>query len=111
MEPRLGELRQIEAAVNGRSKGCHPENLDGHPQFQGTETTRKLEPVIGKVELGEVMLGILEIFRQNPESLPQLGQVAYQNATNLKRLKQPLVRIERERVRQLQALEQFAAAL
>src|SRR5580704_9691284 len=81
-QPRLGELRQREASLHSRSKSRHSEYLDRHPQLQRSKAARKLQAVIGKIELGRMLLRVPQIFRQNQKRVAQMGQFTHQNAAD-----------------------------
>src|SRR5579883_462880 len=94
----LGERGQCEAAFDGAAKGCHAENLDRHPELKRTKGSGQLQAVVGEIEFFRILVGILQVIRQDAERIAQLSQVADQNATDFERLKKPLVGIERKRV-------------
>jgi hypothetical protein len=56
-------------------------------------------------------MSVFEIFGQDLESIPQQIGITNQNATGFERLEQPFVRIERERIGEMNAPEEVAATL
>ena len=72
---------------------------------------RELHAEVGEVDLALVGDGVEQVVGRDLEGAPQQRAVAHEEAAALVRLVEPLVRIERDRVCELDPGERLAAAL
>src|SRR5438128_4272824 len=98
----LGQFRQLESARDRLSKSGNTERFERHPDFQRAKTSCQLNSVIAWIELGGFAVDVAQIVRSNLKGRFQQCDIAHQNAAALKRLKEPFVRIERDRIGALQ---------
>ena len=114
-----GVARMRSSASAARSKQrvdrgperVEPEGLDRQPDLERAPAARELEPEVGEVDLAVLDLGVLEVVGHDLERAAQQPSVAHEEAAALHRLVEPLVRVERDRVRRLDAGQRRAAAL
>jgi hypothetical protein len=74
------------------------EHLDRQPDFERPEPPGERDPVVSIVDLVRIRDDVLQVVRARRERLRQPGPVADEQAPDVKRLGQPLVRVERDRV-------------
>ena len=103
-----GPRRCLERARDRLPERLHTEELQRDPDLQCPRRAGQLEPEVGEVDLLLVGLGVAEVVGQHLERGPQRPPVAHEHAAALERLVEPLVRVERDRVRKLDPGQQGA---
>ena len=106
-QQRLGVLGQRDPAADRLAERRQPEDADRQPQLQRPRPARELHGAVAEVDLAAqhvAQVGALE--RERP--LEQV-RLAHEQAADLVRLEQPLVRVEHQRVGALEAGEQRPA--
>jgi len=109
LQPPLGQLRQFEAARHGRAEGVDAVMLQAHPELQRAEGARQFEPAVAEVDLGVEPVDIVHVGGNDAEDVDQPVLLAHQQAAEVEGLEEPLVRIERERIAQLEPGQRGAA--
>ena len=104
----LARSRQRSIAARNAST---PKKLERQPDLERARAARELEPAVGEVDLVVLHHGVLEVVGRDLERAAQQAPVADQQAAAPERLVEPLVRVERDRVGQLDAAQRLAAAL
>src|SRR6185437_16366847 len=84
--------------------------LDGQPDLDRPAGAGELEAAIGEVHAAAGPEVLLEVFRVELEGSLEGGAVTDQQAPDLERHREPLVRIERDRVREREPFEGRATA-
>ena len=98
---RSREQGEVERAVDRGAEGVEPERLDRQPDLQRPPAARELQAEVGEVDLALGDLGVLEVVGDDLERPPQLRALADEQRAALDRLVEPLVRVERDRVGEL----------
>ena len=112
--PRSGVPRGAPGRSTGRSRvrnAASPNVRTESPDLQRVARPRQLHPEVGEVDLLLVRDRVEQVLGRDLERAPQQGAVADEKAAALVRLVEPLVRIDRDRVRQLDPGERLASAL
>ncbi len=102
-------LGQGEAARDGIAKGVQAEGLQRHPEFESAEAAGELDAVVAEIHFLMEAVDVAEILGRDAERVFEQPLVAQQHATGLEGLEQPFVRIERERIDELNTLKRPAA--
>ena len=102
---------QVEAAVDRLPERGHAEVAQRDPELEGAAAAGELEAEIGEVHLAVDRLRVFEEVGGDLEASAQHGAVADEQRADLDRLVEPLVRVERDRVGELDAGECFPTAL
>ena len=94
----------VDVAADQRGHAVPAQVLEDHPELEGPEAARLLEPVLrvpGEAAEALALLGP-EIHRNQAPRVAEQSPVADERAPALHRHGEPLVRVERERVRALE---------
>ena len=103
---------EIEAAVDRDAERRQTEILDRQPDLDRVRCPRELHPVVGEVHLSRHRaLRVSQVVRMDLERVEELPSLADEETAAFEGLVEPLVRIERDRVGELDARESGAAAL
>ena len=102
---------QVEAAIDRVAEGGDAEVAQRDPELQGAAASRQLQPEIREVHLLVGRLDVAEVVGIDLEATAQRRTAAHEQRAELDRLVQPLVRVERDRIRQLDAGKRVPAAL
>src|SRR5687768_850910 len=100
-------LGQCDPMIDGSTESAESEIPDRHPELERAEASCKLDAVVAEVHLLVAAVGILQVIGNDPERVAQQSAIAQQKAAGFDRLKEPLVRIERDRVRQAKTIEKI----
>ena len=103
-DPRLGELGVGDPPLDGLPERGQAEHLERHPELERAKAARQLNAEVGEVHLPFLVLrpvDVAQVVGPRAEDLRQEPPVAHEHASDLEGLEEPLVRIERERVRAL----------
>ena len=110
-DPPLGVLGQLERAVDRRAEGVEPERVNRDPDLERAGRSGQLQAEVGEVRLVLAGTRVAEIVGDDLEGRAQQRAVADEHAAALERLVEPLVRIERDRVRKLEPAQGAARPL
>ena len=102
---------ELERPLDRAPERAEPEVLDRAPDLERARHPGQLEAEVGEVDLAVDRARFLQVVGRDRERVPQLGAVADEQAAALVRLVEPLVRVERDRVRVLDPGELPAPAL
>src|SRR5438093_5404638 len=103
---------EIEAAVDRDAERRQTEILDRQPDLDRVRCPRELHPVVGEVHLSRHRaLRVSQVVRMDLERVEELPSLADEETAAFEGLVEALVRIERDRVGDLDARESGAAAL
>ena len=106
-----GLLRQIHALQYRLAEAGHPEGLHGHPDLERARRAAQLQPAVREIRVVRSPYGVLQHVVTECEGAFQAFDVLYHEHRSLVRLKEPLVRVQAHRVRQLDTVEQALAPL
>src|SRR3954463_13220222 len=97
--------------VDRRAERGEPEGPKREPELERPRAPRQLKAVIGEVDEAVLRLCVAKVVRRDLEGAPEGSSVADEQATALVRLVEPLVRVECDRVGELEAGKRATAAL
>src|SRR4051794_21084808 len=100
--PLGGADAVLDAAADRRES----VDLQRHPHLERAEAARELYATVEEVDLTAATEDIGQVLRMKRERCGERARVAYEENAALVRLEEPLVRIDRDRVRALDACEQ-----
>ena len=104
---RLGVLRQRDPVRDRRPERVEPEHLHAQPQLQRAGASRELDPAVAEVDLAAER--VAQVLAAQRERALQQPRLAHQHRARLVGLEEPLVRVDHQRVRSLDARERRAA--
>ncbi len=107
----LNVLGQVERTVDSGPEGIQAEVVHRQPDLDRAAHPGQLQPVVGEVHLGVADLGVLEVVGMDLEGLAEQVSLAHQQGSALEGLVEPLVRVQRDGVREPDAGQLLSATL
>lgn len=104
----LGEPRQVKRAVDRLGERFGAEVADREPDLQRSRAASELQTAVTEIDF--VTAVVAEVVRRDRKRPLQETRFADEHAAALDRLVEPFVRVERDRVGQLDAGQQPAPA-
>ena len=107
----LGVYGELHAVRDRFAQSIHAVVADAEPDLDPARAARELLAVVREVHLRTVALHVLQILGMDAERRGQAARVAHHEAAALEGDVQPLVRVHRHRVRELDPVQRTATPI